>query len=150
MAAAKKVTVGVIVNGSKPGAKDVIYQVDEFAQSHPNLRLLFERRTGRLINRPGLTETALAKRSNVLLVAGGDGSLIDVVNSVYPSQTPILGVNIGSLGFLTAVAATEGRESATLPRWNGPAAKSALSARDGSSTTTAERTASFPATSTTS
>jgi NAD+ kinase len=107
MAAEKKVTVGVIVNGSKPGAKDVIYQVIEFAQSHPKLNLLFEKRTGRLIHRPGLSETALAQRSDVLLVAGGDGSLIDVVNAVYPSQTPILGVNIGSLGFLTAVSEAE-------------------------------------------
>jgi len=107
MAAAKKVTVGVVVNGSKPGARDVIYQVAEFAESHPNLKLLFEKRTGRLINRPGLTEIALAKRADVLLIAGGDGSLLDVVNTVYPSQTPILGVNIGSLGFLTAVAASE-------------------------------------------
>jgi NAD+ kinase len=107
MAAAKKVTVGVIVNGSKPGAKEVIYQVAEFAESHPNLKLLFEKRTGRLIKRPGLTEIALAKRADVLLIAGGDGSLLDVVNTVYPSQTPILGVNIGSLGFLTAIAATE-------------------------------------------
>ena len=47
MAAAKKVTVGVVVNGSKPGARDVIYQVAEFAESHPNLNLLFEKRTGR-------------------------------------------------------------------------------------------------------
>lgn len=107
MAAAKKVTVGVIVNGSKPGAKDVIYQVVEFAQSHPNLRLLFEKRTARLIKRAGLSETALAKRADVLLVAGGDGSLLDVVYSVYPSQTPILGVNIGSLGFLTAIPSSQ-------------------------------------------
>ncbi len=107
MAAQKTVTVGVIVNGSKPGAKDVLYQIIEFAQSHPNLKLLFESRTGRLIKRAGLSETTLAKRADVLLVAGGDGSLIDVVNAVYPSQTPILGVNIGSLGFLTAVSETE-------------------------------------------
>jgi NAD+ kinase len=107
MAAEKKVTVGVIVNGFKPGAKEVIYQLSEFAQGHPRLRLLFERRTGRLIKRAGLAESVLARRSDVLLVAGGDGSLIDVVNSVYPAQTPILGVNIGSLGFLTAVAAAE-------------------------------------------
>jgi NAD+ kinase len=40
-------------------------------------------------------------------VAGGDGSLLDVVEAVYPTQVPILGVNIGSLGFLTAVAESE-------------------------------------------
>jgi len=110
MAAAKKVktvTLGVIVNGSKPGAKDVLHQIIEFSQGHPNLRLLFEKRTGALIRRPGLSAAKLAKKSDLLLVAGGDGSLIDVVDSVFPAQVPILGVNIGSLGFLTAVAETE-------------------------------------------
>jgi NAD+ kinase len=107
MAAAKKVNIGVIVNGSKPGAKDVLHQIIEFSQGHPNLRLRFEKRTGALIRQGGLSEAALAKNSDLLLVAGGDGSLIDVVDSVFPSQVPILGVNIGSLGFLTAVAETE-------------------------------------------
>jgi NAD+ kinase len=103
----KPVIVGVIVNGSKPGAKDVLYQLTEFAQGHPNLRLLFEKRTGALIRRDGMSEVELAKKSDILLVAGGDGSLIDVVDAVFPTQVPILGVNIGSLGFLTAVAETE-------------------------------------------
>ena len=107
MVAQKTVNLGVIVNGSKPGAKEVLYQLIEFAQGHPNLRLLFEKRTGALIRRPGHAEAELAKKSDLLLVAGGDGSLIDVVDSVFPSQVPILGVNIGSLGFLTAVAETE-------------------------------------------
>jgi len=107
MVAAKKVTVGVIVNASKPGAKDVLAQLTEFARRQPGLRLLFEKRTARLIKRHGLAEVALAKRSDLLLVAGGDGSLIDVVDAVFPSQVPILGVNIGSLGFLTAVSESE-------------------------------------------
>lgn len=110
MAAEKKlkpVTVGVIVNGSKPGARMVLNQLVEFAQGHPNVRLLFEKRTGSMIRRAGFSEAALARKADVLLVAGGDGSLIDVVDSVYPSQAPILGVNIGSLGFLTAVSETE-------------------------------------------
>jgi NAD+ kinase len=108
MAAAKKVNIGVIVNGTKPGARDVLYQLIEFAQGHPNLTLLFEKRTAALIKRGGgHSEAELAKKSDLLLVAGGDGSLIDVVDSVFPTQVPILGVNIGSLGFLTAVSETE-------------------------------------------
>jgi NAD+ kinase len=107
MAAAKKMTVGVIVNGSKPDAKKVLHQVIEFSQAHPNLHLLFEKRTAAMIHRKGLSEPELARKSNLLLVAGGDGSLIDVVDKVFPTQVPILGVNIGSLGFLTAVAEAE-------------------------------------------
>jgi NAD+ kinase len=107
MAAAKKVTVGVVVNRTKPGACDVLNQLIEFSQAHANLHLLFEKRTAALIHRTGLSEPELAKKSDLLLVAGGDGSLLDVVEAVFPSPTPILGVNIGSLGFLTAVAETE-------------------------------------------
>jgi NAD+ kinase len=107
MAATKKLNVGVVVNCSKAGAKEVLNQLLEFSQAHDNLRLHFETRTGALIGRSGLSQAALARKSDLLLVAGGDGSLLDVVEAVFPSQVPILGVNIGSLGFLTAVAQTE-------------------------------------------
>ena len=107
MAAAKKLKIGVVVNRSKPGAYDVLTQLTEFAVKHPNLTLLFEKRTGALIKQPGLGEQELARRSDLLLVAGGDGSLLDVVGAVYPTQVPILGVNIGSLGFLTAASESE-------------------------------------------
>jgi NAD+ kinase len=107
MAAAKKMRVGVIVNCSKPGARDVLNQLIEFSVGHPNVHLLFEKRTGSLIRKPGMSEIELAKKADLLLVAGGDGSLLDVVGTVYPTQVPILGVNIGSLGFLTAASETE-------------------------------------------
>jgi NAD+ kinase len=107
MAAAKKLTIGVVVNCSKPGAKEVLNQLLEFSQGHQNLQLRFEKRTGKLIGSPGWTEAELAKKSDLLLVAGGDGSLLDVVEAVFPTQVPILGVNIGSLGFLTAVSESD-------------------------------------------
>ncbi len=107
MASAKKLNIGVVVNRSKPLAKAVLHQLIEFAQAHPNLHLHYEKHTGAMIRQRGVLEAELAKKSDLLLVAGGDGSLLDVVAAVYPTQVPILGVNIGSLGFLTAVAETE-------------------------------------------
>jgi NAD+ kinase len=107
MAAAKKLNIGVVVNRSKPGAKEVLNQLLEFSHGHPNLHLLFEKRTAEMMDQTGLTEADLAKKSDLLLVAGGDGSLLDVVDAIYPQQVPILGVNIGSLGFLTAVSELE-------------------------------------------
>jgi NAD+ kinase len=107
MAAAKTVNLGVVVNRTKPGAKEVLNRILQFSQGHPNLHLRFEKRTGALIKRPGISEAELARKSDLLLVAGGDGSLLDVVEAIFPAQVPILGVNIGSLGFLTAVSETE-------------------------------------------
>jgi len=53
---------------------------------------------------------ALARQVDLLLVFGGDGTLLRVAREIAGVQTPILGINIGGLGFLTAVS------SADLPR----------------------------------
>jgi NAD+ kinase len=45
----------------------------------------------------------LAREVDLLLVFGGDGTLLRAARQIAGSRTPILGINIGSLGFLTAV-----------------------------------------------
>ena len=47
---------------------------------------------------------ALARQSDLLLVFGGDGTMLRVVRETNGAATPILGINLGRLGFLTAVS----------------------------------------------
>jgi NAD+ kinase len=61
---------------------------------------------------------SLARDVDLLLVFGGDGTMLGVAREIAGSSTPILGVNIGGLGFLTGVPSDD------LPRalkcvWNG-------------------------------
>ena len=46
---------------------------------------------------------ALAREVDLILVFGGDGTMLHTARQIASSETPMLGVNIGSLGFLTAV-----------------------------------------------
>ncbi len=50
---------------------------------------------------------AVARRVDLMLVFGGDGTLLRVARETAGSRTPLLGINVGGLGFLTAVPSSE-------------------------------------------
>src|SRR6266576_7263383 len=60
---------------------------------------------------------ALTKQVDLLVVFGGDSTMLRVAREIAGSGTPILGINIGSLGFLTAVPSSE-LASALKQVWN--------------------------------
>ena len=49
----------------------------------------------------------LARQVDLLLVFGGDGTMLRAAREIAGSQTPLLGVNLGGLGFLTGVPSRE-------------------------------------------
>jgi len=67
------------------------------------------RQAARLIQRAGRKAfvdgdaASLAREVDLLLVFGGDGTMLGVAREIAGSPTPMLGVNIGGLGFLTGV-----------------------------------------------
>jgi NAD+ kinase len=50
---------------------------------------------------------SLARACDVVLVFGGDGTMLRVARELAGARTPILGINIGGLGFLTAVSSQQ-------------------------------------------
>lgn len=60
-----------------------------------------------LENISGVPREELARRVDLLVVMGGDGTLLSAARLVAAIGIPILGVNAGGLGFLTEVALDE-------------------------------------------
>lgn len=55
----------------------------------------------------GIPRDEIPGRTDMMIVFGGDGTILSMARLVRESQTPILAVNLGSLGFLTEVTLNE-------------------------------------------
>jgi NAD+ kinase len=55
----------------------------------------------------GFDPDAFVPGLDLVLTVGGDGTMLHTVQLVYPNPVPILGVNAGQLGYLTAIEPEE-------------------------------------------
>jgi len=101
--------VGVIGNLEKVSCADTVRRAARLVVA-AGRTLYSDQATARLARlKAGVCPEAatLARKVDLLLVFGGDGTILRVAREIAGSRTPILGINIGSLGFLTAVPAAE-------------------------------------------
>jgi NAD+ kinase len=112
--------VGLIGNSEKVSAGDAVKGAARLIAA-AGRTIYSDPPTARLAHLKAVVLTdaaALARQVDLLVVFGGDGTMLRVAREIAGSRTPILGVNIGGLGFLTAVT------SSNLPQalkcvWNG-------------------------------
>jgi NAD+ kinase len=55
----------------------------------------------------GIRRDAISNKTDLVITAGGDGTLLSIARSVSPRGIPILGINMGSMGFLTELQPDE-------------------------------------------
>ncbi|MCI0706127.1 MAG: NAD(+)/NADH kinase [Ignavibacteriae bacterium] len=76
---------------------------------HDNLASVLKKKLGRKIlsNSSFVSDKKLAASCDMIISLGGDGTILRVARLVASRGTPILGVNLGKLGFLAEVSVEE-------------------------------------------
>ena len=94
--------IGVIWNASKMEALDAVQRIlHTIDQKRISYSVNAELAQALSINLP--SDLCDFKDCDILIVIGGDGTILRALDYAIPNDIPILGVNMGRLGFLTEV-----------------------------------------------
>jgi NAD+ kinase len=94
-------SVGVYVHWRKTGAIDSLKALLS-ALDAVGMRALVEEHAARCISVKGYPLETVAAESDLIIVLGGDGTILRLIRDLRGDVRPIMGINFGTLGFLTA------------------------------------------------
>jgi NAD+ kinase len=99
----KSKSIGILTKPKFPEVKATLQGVVTWLRERA-ITVLLDATSAALLSEPGgIQKTQLAGQADVLLVLGGDGTILTAARLAAERSIPILGVNMGGLGFLTEV-----------------------------------------------
>jgi len=97
-------TVGILTKPKFPDVQQTLKQLAGWLRERGK-EVVLDAKTAALIGEPaGYKKTEVATRSDLMVVLGGDGTMLSAARLLEERAVPILGVNMGGLGFLTEVS----------------------------------------------
>lgn len=103
-------TIGIYAHWRKPGADASLRSLVAAIEAE-GMRALVEESAARLIPVTGHALDMLAEQCDILIALGGDGTLLRLVRDLHGFLRPIMGINFGTLGFLTSFSGPEFKEA---------------------------------------
>ncbi|MEE3301315.1 MAG: NAD(+) kinase [Pseudomonadota bacterium] len=101
--------IGLVGRPDHSGVVDSLLRLLAFL-GNQDVDIVLDDVTAGLIENPGVNECTreeLSSRCDLVIVVGGDGSILNVAKFIASDQVPVIGINRGKLGFLTDVLPNE-------------------------------------------
>jgi len=99
-------SAGIILKPSSPELKDTYLKIKELFEK-ANIEIFLEDNSANMIDLKGFPLSELCQKVDFLISVGGDGTLLSVVRKSFRYDKPVLGINLGTLGFLTDISMDE-------------------------------------------
>ncbi|RXJ83374.1 NAD(+)/NADH kinase [Arcobacter cloacae] len=94
--------VGIVLRPTSPELKSTYLKIKELFEKE-RINVLLEENSAQMINDKGYSLEELCQKVDFLISVGGDGTLLSVVRKSFNFEKPVLGINLGTLGFLTDI-----------------------------------------------
>jgi len=101
--------IGLVGRSRQPGLQEVVEQLLALLGER-DLQVVLEDRLSELVSGDGYRVAscdAIGQEADLVIVVGGDGSLLSAARTLAKYDTPVIGVNRGRLGFLTDITPDE-------------------------------------------
>ncbi len=95
--------VGIVANAEKEKSPELTIRLREWIVGQGAEVFLEKRIAEKLGFKDGLDRISLASTTDLLVVFGGDGTMLRTARAVREFDIPIVGINLGSFGYLTEV-----------------------------------------------
>lgn len=99
--------IGLFCKPKAPSASSTLSKLIHWLRKL-NCQVFLDTATAKIINESSShSKATISEIADLLIVLGGDGTLLSVARAAHPHNVPILAVNLGSLGFLAEISLDE-------------------------------------------
>ena len=98
-------TIAVAVRDNTAGIEGPVRALMDFLQ-RDGYRVVFESSTAEHLALPGIEAMSaqdIGAAAHALVVMGGDGTMLGMARQMAPYNVPLIGINLGRLGFMTDI-----------------------------------------------
>lgn len=102
-------TIGIIGKASDPGIADTLAILYRYLKQH-NYAVIVDRLSAEFLAEPGVEICdieAIGQRCDLIIAAGGDGTFLSAARAIAQYDIPLVGINLGRLGFLVDISPYE-------------------------------------------
>ena len=96
-------SAGIILKPSSPELKEIYLKIKTLFEES-NINIYLEDNSANMISLQGYSLEELCLKVDFLISVGGDGTLLSVVRKSFKFDKAVLGINLGTLGFLTDIS----------------------------------------------